>query len=160
MRSTPVPGARVQVEVTYTPDEVIIFVDDDGKATSHSGHGGARHGLLGMRDGSPRPAAPWKPAPAPLVRAGGSTPASPSCPCCFRVTLAAVADRIRIIVVDDQALVRSGFRLILEGEDDFDVVGETGTAWRASSWPNGPTPTSSSWTSACPGWTAWRPPAA
>lgn len=33
-------------------------------------------------------------------------------------------DRIRIIVVDDQALVRSGFRLILESEDDFDVVGE------------------------------------
>jgi len=31
---------------------------------------------------------------------------------------------IRILVVDDQALVRSGFRLILEGEDDFEVVGE------------------------------------
>ena len=33
---------------------------------------------------------------------------------------------IRVLVVDDQALVRSGFRLILENEDDIDVVGEAG----------------------------------
>lgn len=31
---------------------------------------------------------------------------------------------IRILVVDDQALIRSGFGLILENEDDFEVVGE------------------------------------
>lgn len=31
---------------------------------------------------------------------------------------------IRIAIVDDQALVRSGFRMILEAQDDFDVVGE------------------------------------
>jgi DNA-binding NarL/FixJ family response regulator len=31
---------------------------------------------------------------------------------------------IRILVVDDQALVRSGFRLILANEADFEVVGE------------------------------------
>jgi DNA-binding NarL/FixJ family response regulator len=31
---------------------------------------------------------------------------------------------IRIVLADDHALVRSGFRLILEGEDDFAVVGE------------------------------------
>jgi DNA-binding NarL/FixJ family response regulator len=31
---------------------------------------------------------------------------------------------IRILVVDDQALVRSGFRLILDSEADFEVVGE------------------------------------
>jgi DNA-binding NarL/FixJ family response regulator len=31
---------------------------------------------------------------------------------------------IRILVVDDQALVRSGFRLILDSEPDFEVVGE------------------------------------
>ena len=33
---------------------------------------------------------------------------------------------IRVLVVDDQALVRSGFRLILENEDDIEVVGEAG----------------------------------
>ncbi len=31
---------------------------------------------------------------------------------------------IRIALVDDQALVRSGFRMILEAQDDFDIVGE------------------------------------
>lgn len=32
--------------------------------------------------------------------------------------------RIRIVLADDQALVRAGFRLILEAEDDFDIIGE------------------------------------
>ena len=31
---------------------------------------------------------------------------------------------VRVAVVDDQALVRAGFRMILEAEDGFDVVGE------------------------------------
>ncbi|WP_113719269.1 response regulator [Arthrobacter dokdonensis] len=31
---------------------------------------------------------------------------------------------IRVLLVDDQPLLRMGFRLILEGEDDLDVVGE------------------------------------
>ena len=31
---------------------------------------------------------------------------------------------IRVLIADDQALVRSGFRLILEARDDLDVVGE------------------------------------
>ncbi len=33
---------------------------------------------------------------------------------------------VRVVLADDQALVRAGFRLILEGEDDLDVVGEAG----------------------------------
>jgi two-component system response regulator NreC len=33
---------------------------------------------------------------------------------------------IRIVVVDDHAVVRSGLRLLLEAEDDFEVVGEAG----------------------------------
>jgi DNA-binding NarL/FixJ family response regulator len=33
---------------------------------------------------------------------------------------------IRVLVVDDQALVRTGFRLILEAHDDVEVVGEAG----------------------------------
>jgi DNA-binding NarL/FixJ family response regulator len=31
---------------------------------------------------------------------------------------------IRVLIADDQALVRTGFRLILEAEDDLEVVGE------------------------------------
>ena len=32
----------------------------------------------------------------------------------------------RVLLVDDQALLRMGFRLVLEGEDDLVVVGEAG----------------------------------
>ena len=35
-----------------------------------------------------------------------------------------MADPIRVAIVDDQELVRTGFRMILELEDDIDVVAE------------------------------------
>ena len=34
--------------------------------------------------------------------------------------------RIRVAIVDDQALVRTGFRMVLEAESDLEVVGEAG----------------------------------
>jgi DNA-binding NarL/FixJ family response regulator len=30
---------------------------------------------------------------------------------------------VRVLIADDQALVRAGFRMILDAEDDLDVVG-------------------------------------
>ncbi len=38
---------------------------------------------------------------------------------------------IRVLLADDQALVRSGFRMILESEPDITVVGEAGTGGEA-----------------------------
>jgi DNA-binding NarL/FixJ family response regulator len=35
-----------------------------------------------------------------------------------------VSPTIRVFLVDDQALVRSGFRMLIEAEDDLEVVGE------------------------------------
>jgi two-component system, NarL family, response regulator NreC len=38
---------------------------------------------------------------------------------------------IRVLIVDDHAVVRSGLRLLLEAEEDIEVVGEAGTAREA-----------------------------
>jgi DNA-binding NarL/FixJ family response regulator len=35
---------------------------------------------------------------------------------------------IRVAVVDDHAIVRAGLRLVLEADEDFEIVGEAGTA--------------------------------
>jgi DNA-binding NarL/FixJ family response regulator len=41
------------------------------------------------------------------------------------------SNRIRILVVDDHAVVRSGLRLLLESQQDIEVVGEAGTVGEA-----------------------------
>ena len=43
------------------------------------------------------------------------------------------AGRIRVVLVDDQDLVRSGFRMLLSVEDDIEVVGEAADGERAVS---------------------------
>ncbi|MDK2784703.1 MAG: hypothetical protein PWQ41_1671 [Bacillota bacterium] len=42
-------------------------------------------------------------------------------------------DKIRVLVVDDHPLVRSGIRKVVELEDDIEIVGEAGTAREALS---------------------------
>ena len=38
---------------------------------------------------------------------------------------------IRVVVADDQTLVRTGFKALLDAEDDIEVVGEAGTGAEA-----------------------------
>ncbi len=41
------------------------------------------------------------------------------------------ARRVRVLIVDDQPLLRMGFRLVLDAEDDMEVVGEAGDGTEA-----------------------------
>jgi DNA-binding NarL/FixJ family response regulator len=45
--------------------------------------------------------------------------------------MSSAADPVRVVIADDQQLVRTGFRLILGAEDDIDVVGEAGDGLEA-----------------------------
>ena len=38
---------------------------------------------------------------------------------------------INVMLVDDHAVVRSGLRMLLEGEPDMEIVGEAGTGQEA-----------------------------
>jgi len=67
------PGAKVQVEITYAPGYIILFVDDDGAAAG-SPRGTEGHGLLGMRErvaalGGTLDAGPRQPGPGWRVHA-------------------------------------------------------------------------------------------
>ena len=44
-------------------------------------------------------------------------------------------DPIRVILVDDQSLVRSGFRMLIESEDDMEVVSEASNGLEALDVP-------------------------
>ena len=48
---------------------------------------------------------------------------------------------IRVVVADDQALFRAGFRVLLEAERDLELAGEAGDGGRRSRWPGGSGPT-------------------
>ena len=48
-----------------------------------------------------------------------------------RCNVSAVPDTIRVLIVDDHAVVRSGLRLLLDQESDIEPVGEAGTGREA-----------------------------
>ena len=57
---------------------------------------------------------------------------------------------VRLVIADDQAMVREGFAALLGAQPGLTVVGTAGNGrGRRSTWPGGCGPTWSSWTSAC-----------
>jgi two-component system NarL family response regulator len=76
---------------------------------------GVRPEGIPAQPGRPRPATPQS-AAAPSARPAGS-PAG---------QLASGADPIRVLLVDDHALLRRGLDIVLQQEPDIEVVGEAG----------------------------------
>jgi DNA-binding NarL/FixJ family response regulator len=48
---------------------------------------------------------------------------------------------IRVILADDQPLIRAGLRMLIAETPGIDVAGEAGTGPRRYSWPGTPAPT-------------------
>ncbi len=125
------PGATAEVSLTYRPGEIGLEVTDNGQQGGQldgqpedepdgarllaTGAGG--HGLAGMREraavfggqvsAGPRPDGGWR--VHTVLRAGTER----------RVTTS-------ILLADDQPMLRLGFRLVLDAQDDLRVVGEAG----------------------------------
>ena len=100
------------VHLHYAPDVLTVQVDDDGEG-SGAQSAGPGLGLIGMRER--------------VSALGGRLHAGPQPDGGFRVRAelpGAGSPVIRILLADDQALIRSGIRALLEAEDDIQVVAE------------------------------------
>ena len=106
-------GARARVRVARQADHVVIDVTDDGGGAD-VGLGPRRHRPRHPRDARARPGRRGHPRGGPARRrvAGAREPAGGR------------AVTIRVLLADDQTLVRAGFRALLDSEDDLEVVGE------------------------------------
>jgi hypothetical protein len=67
---------------------------------------------------------------------------------------------IRILIADDQALMRTGFRMFLDAQDDMEGVGEAIDGADAIRRFESSHRTSSPWTFGCRRWTGSRRPGA
>ena len=109
--------ARAASHIRYEPDELLLEVSDDGVGTARTADDlGGGHGLVGMRERVALYGGELETGPAPRRRLRGARP-DPA-------RAEAVPMSVRVLLVDDQALIRAGFRMILEAEEDIDVVGE------------------------------------
>ncbi len=95
----------------HLPSAVRVEVVDDGRGPTAPG--GTGHGLLGMRERVELWGGELSAGPGPEA-GSASSPCSPY----------GEGRMIRVVVADDQALVRSGFTMLLSGEPDLEVVGE------------------------------------
>ena len=114
-------ASHADVTVRYRPDELQIEVRDDG-------HGPTRaptalgHGLVGIRERV-------KLYGGEMTRRRGERRRLRRSARASRCRRAAMS--IRVLVADDQSMVRAGFRMLLAGEEDIEVVAEASNGLEA-----------------------------
>ena len=108
------PGAVTTVTVSWAPHDLALEIRNaaNGGVTSSGGHG-----LTGMAERVRLYGGELQAGPA-----DGGWRVSARLPLTDNKELVAMS--VRLLIADDQALVRAGFRMILDAEDDLDVIGE------------------------------------
>ena len=134
--------ARATVRVRFGERDLDLEISDDGRVRGRDPR------CAGRRPGSGRDAgagpAPRRPAPGRTSN-GGRLPGegAPADRSTGRGRIGGAAGPrysiprrssavIRVLIVDDQPLLRTGFRMILSAEPDLEVVGEAADGGRAS----------------------------
>ena len=107
-------ATRIRVGVAGDHDCVRLTVRDDGDASS-AGRISAGYGLVGMTERAALLGGTLRGRPEPRQRLDGQRRAAEG-------GLGHMT--IRVLVADDQELVRTGLRMILDAQPDIEVVGE------------------------------------
>jgi CheY-like chemotaxis protein len=126
------PGRRVRVELGYQSAVLSVQVSNDGPVIAPRDPGECPepggYGLTGLRERVEMLHGEFRAGPGSPRRIRGGRGAAGRAGGRARVT---GGEKLRLLVVDDQAVVRLGFTALLDSQDDMRVVGTAGDGHQA-----------------------------
>jgi ActR/RegA family two-component response regulator/two-component sensor histidine kinase len=141
---------HVQLRLEAGDADIVLTVEDDGEAAGASLTPTAGWDCSACRSGGFTRREP--------CNSSGARPAAPGLsrafpPCGRSLDMAALiaghAGRTRVMLADDHAIVREGYRSLLQKQDRLQVIAEATTEPTPIASTRKPGPTSSSWTCRC-----------
>ena len=127
------PGARATLQITRDTNQLTVIVTDDGPARDLQGEAGHQGlGIAGMRErallhdgefsAGQRPGGGFE--VVAVLRAQRGLDPEALTQRALTQQARRMSGRISVLIADDEALVRAGFRLLVEYAADLEVVGE------------------------------------